>query len=401
MMTTLPSIHKVEETMASSSSSSSPTKKKTAKFSQTQQNLFKKASSSKATSLTKRRETVFKKAYELSILCGIEVCVICYGSDGKLKTWPEDIEKVKDMARRYSELSETKRRKGRVDLRQFLEKINTDDSKKKQQKKKRKVRLGSNLKYPDWDPRFDTCSVEQLRELIQSLERNLTRLQHRFRAVVEAQKQRNMQNMNMADQEQRMMTTAPTMKHPQQHSNQVSMYLFNHGNGTFSKIPVSASAFNQGQSLAPIPNSLTIYPNSNAENHSGLLGVQETGVNGFQNMNMVTYSNNDSVDALSKQILQNCKVGDYSGLLGVQDTGTNVFKNTNMHSYNNFNDINVEDYLGLLGVQDTGINGLQNMNMCGYNNNNINTNGLSHQLVQFPNQRAAQAFRFGSAHTQY
>ncbi|VVA98121.1 unnamed protein product [Arabis nemorensis] len=113
-------------------------------------------------------------------------------------------------------------------------------------------------------------------------------------------------------------------------------------------------------------------------------------------MNMLTYNNN--VDALSRQIYQYCKVDDYSGSLGVQETGTNQFENPNMQGYNNFN---AEDYLRLLGVQDTGLNGFQNMNMTGYNNNISTTNGVSNQFVQFPNQRAGPAFRFGSAHTQY
>ncbi|KAF2545500.1 hypothetical protein F2Q70_00023035, partial [Brassica cretica] len=106
------------------------------------QNHFQKTSSLKATSLAKRQVTVFKKARELSILCGIEVCVIYYGSDGELKTWPKDREKVKDMARRYSQLSDMKRRKGE------------------------------------------------------------TKLQHRLRGAVESQRQRNMYYTTMAGQEQ-------------------------------------------------------------------------------------------------------------------------------------------------------------------------------------------------------
>ncbi|KFK39215.1 hypothetical protein AALP_AA3G214200 [Arabis alpina] len=378
--------------MASSSSSTSATKKK--------------ASSTKTSSLAKREDTVFKKANELSILCGIEVCVIFYGSNGKLRTWPENREEVQKIARRYSELSLTKRRKGSVDLVEFLEKINSDDSKDK--KKKRKVMrvASSNHKFSDWDPRFDSYSVEQLTELYHTLESKQTILQHRFQAVVEAQKQRMMQNTNyMAVQEQRMMTlTVSTMNHLQQHPNNVSMYPFNHGNGTFSHMPVQAPAFNQapdftqapafnqGQSLAPLPNSLTIYQNPTAENYSMLLGPQETP---FQNMNMNMLTYNNNVNDLSRQVYQNCKVDNYPGKLGVQDTGMNQFQNPNMQSYNNFD---VESYLRSHGIQDTGINGLQNM--YGYNNNG-NTNGLSHQFAQFPNQRAGPAFQFGSSHTQY
>lgn len=380
----------VSSSSSSPSSSSSSSKKKTTKLSPIQQTVFKKPNfaSSRATSLIKRQETVFKKARELSVLCGIEVCVICYGPDGELKTWPEDREKVKAMARRYGALSETKRCKRSVDLHEFLEKINSDDSKKK----KKKVRRVSKVKYPVWDSRFDSYSVEQLTGLVQSLERNLTRIQHRIHAVVEGQGQRNIQYRNMGNQEL-MMTTA-AMSHLQQHPNQVSMFLFNHGNGNISQIPVSASALNQGQSLAPIPHELMInYPNSDVGNYSGSLGVQGTGISGFQNMSMLAYNH---INGFSKQIDQNSKVESYSSLLGAHEYGINEFENTNMYSRNNFN---VEDYLGLLGEQGAVTNGLQNMNIHAYNNSSsINANGLSHQSVQFPNANttAAPGYQFGS-----
>ncbi|VVA96584.1 unnamed protein product [Arabis nemorensis] len=37
-----------------------------------------------STSLAMREDTMFKKAYELSTLCDIQVCVLYYGRDGEL-----------------------------------------------------------------------------------------------------------------------------------------------------------------------------------------------------------------------------------------------------------------------------------------------------------------------------
>ncbi|CAD5333548.1 unnamed protein product [Arabidopsis thaliana] len=51
-----------------------------------------------STSLSNRLETIFKKASELCTLCDIEACVIYYGPDGELKTWPPEREKVRDIA---------------------------------------------------------------------------------------------------------------------------------------------------------------------------------------------------------------------------------------------------------------------------------------------------------------
>ncbi|XP_013583243.1 PREDICTED: agamous-like MADS-box protein AGL93 [Brassica oleracea var. oleracea] len=338
------------------------------------QNHFQKTSSLKATSLAKRQVTVFKKARELSILCGIEVCVIYYGSDGELKTWPKDREKVKDMARRYSQLSDMKRRKGQDDLDKFLKKINKEDSKKK------KVKVESSCKYLDWDPRFDNCSVEQLTELIQSLEHSETKLQHRLRGAVESQRQRNMYYTTMAGQEQ--------MNHLQQHSDQVSMDQYNHGTGTLPQLAVSTSAFNQSQSLAPLPNSLTIHHNPNMESYSRLLGVQETGMNELLSMNMLPYNNinTNNVNVFPNQFHQNSyNMEDYSGFLG------------------GINNVSSEDYSGLLWTQGTGISGLQNMDMFGYNNNNNNNNnayGFSNQLVQYQGQRTPPGFQYMDRSTQ-
>ncbi|KAF8103651.1 hypothetical protein N665_0186s0020 [Sinapis alba] len=351
--------------MSSSSLSSLPSSS-----SRIRQTLVQKTSSMKATSLAKRQETVFKKARELSILCGIELCVIYYGSEGELKTWPKDREKVKDIARRYSVLSDMKRRKGQYDLDKFLKKINKDDSNKKKMKK-----VGSSCKYPDWDPSFDNYSVEQLTELIQSLERSQTLLQHRLQYVAESQRQRNMYYTNMSGQEQ--------MNHLQQHSNHVSMDLYNHGIGTLPQLPASTSAFNQAQSLAPLPDSLTIHQNPNMESYSSLLGIQETGMNEGLCANMLPYSsiNTNCANVFPGQFHQNCyNIDDYSVFLGVQET--------------NSNNMNVEDYSGSLWTQGTGINGLQNMDVYGYNNNINNPNGFSHQLVQFPAQRAPPVFQY-------
>ncbi|KAF3583401.1 hypothetical protein F2Q69_00031186, partial [Brassica cretica] len=271
----------------------------------------------KATSLAKRQVTVFKKARELSILCGIEVCVIYYGSDGELKTWPKDREKVKDMARRYSQLSDMKRRKGE------------------------------------------------------------TKLQHRLRGAVESQRQRNMYYTTMAGQEQ--------MNHLQQHSDQVSMDQYNHGTGTLPQLPVSTSAFNQSQSLAPLPNSLTIHHNPNMESYSRLLGVQETGMNELLSMNMLPYNNinTNNVNVFPNQFHQNSyNMEDYSGFLG------------------GINNVSSEDYSGLLWTQGTGISGLQNMDMFGYNNNNNNAYGFSNQLVQYQGQRTPPGFQYMDRSTQ-
>ncbi|XP_010412734.1 PREDICTED: agamous-like MADS-box protein AGL103 [Camelina sativa] len=228
----------------------------------TKPNAAYSSSSHQSLSLMKRQATVFKKARELSVLCAIEVCVICYGADGTLKTYSEEREKVEAIARRYAALSETKRRKRSVDLHEFLAKSN----------KKKLVRPRRVSKFPVWDPRFDNYSGAQVTGLVQSLERNLTRLQDRFRAVEE---QRKMNQGPSASSSTTTNTINQYLLPQQQQPNQFSMFLFNHENGNVSQIPLGL--MNQGQSLmAPIPPELLmIHLNADVGNYNlGSLGVQ-------------------------------------------------------------------------------------------------------------------------------
>ncbi|KAK9997299.1 hypothetical protein SO802_021985 [Lithocarpus litseifolius] len=53
------------------------------------------------TSYKKRNPTVMRKANELSQLCNISVCVISYGPDGNVNTWPESREDVVEILNDY------------------------------------------------------------------------------------------------------------------------------------------------------------------------------------------------------------------------------------------------------------------------------------------------------------
>ena len=52
-------------------------------------------------SYKKRNPTVMRKANELSQLCNISVCVISYGPDGNVNTWPESREDVVEILHNY------------------------------------------------------------------------------------------------------------------------------------------------------------------------------------------------------------------------------------------------------------------------------------------------------------
>ncbi|EOA17940.1 hypothetical protein CARUB_v10006350mg, partial [Capsella rubella] len=117
----------------------------------------------------------------------IEVCIIHYGPDGELQTWPKEREKVRDMALRYSQLNQALRRKKSVNLSEFpnekkhkgLENLN----KKRKTTSDLEKKPVDVLKYP----MSDHYSPHQISKLIQSLELNVSKVQERLR-FVESQK---------------------------------------------------------------------------------------------------------------------------------------------------------------------------------------------------------------------
>ncbi|CAH8366873.1 unnamed protein product [Eruca vesicaria subsp. sativa] len=76
-----------------------------------------------------RAKTVHKKAYELSKLCGVDVCIICYDREGNLVETSSDEAKVKAMAEQFSRLSEQEWNKKSTNLSLFLNKKMMEEKK--------------------------------------------------------------------------------------------------------------------------------------------------------------------------------------------------------------------------------------------------------------------------------
>ncbi|CAH8277560.1 unnamed protein product [Arabidopsis lyrata] len=187
-----------------------------------------------STSLSNRLETIFKKASELCTLCDIEACVIYYGPDGELKTWPKEREKVRDIALRYSQLNEALRRKKRVNLYDFLNKKKEKGLKNPNKRRKTSLKKVNVLKYPI----SDHYSPDQISKLIQSLELNVSKVQERLR-FVESQKHKETKPDHQS-------LASSSLNHQTQSLNpsQFSLFIYNHGDNTLSQIPLSASNFN-------------------------------------------------------------------------------------------------------------------------------------------------------------
>ncbi|CAD5333536.1 unnamed protein product [Arabidopsis thaliana] len=187
-----------------------------------------------STSLSNRLETIFKKASELCTLCDIEACVIYYGPDGELKTWPKEKEKVRDIALRYSQLNEALRSKKSVNLHGFLNKKNKG---LKNPNNKRKTCLKKNvnvLKYP----LADHYPPDQVSQLTQSLKLHVSKFQERLR-FLESQKQTKPDHQSL---------TPSSLNHQTQSLNprQFSLFMYNHGDNTLSQIP---DGYDQNQNM--------------------------------------------------------------------------------------------------------------------------------------------------------
>lgn len=117
----------------------------------------------------KRKNGLFKKAFELTTLCDVKVCTIVYEkkSEGKLappQTFPAKFEEVKEIIDKYK--SNSSKIKKVQNLADFY-------ATQTMQVKKEIVKLRTKSyeeKYPTWDDRLNEYSLDQMHELLNNLE---------------------------------------------------------------------------------------------------------------------------------------------------------------------------------------------------------------------------------------
>ncbi|XP_010480551.1 PREDICTED: agamous-like MADS-box protein AGL75 [Camelina sativa] len=178
-----------------------------------------------STSLRSRLETIFRKAKQLSILCQVDVCVIYYGPDGDLKTFPNDKEKVRNMAMRYSRLNDSLRRKKSFNISEFLE------GEKDNPNKRRKTSPSPSPKNVD--------------VLIDSLELKISTFQERVRYLVSQEKHKLLDHHHQSLASSTPSSSSSSLTNRSLNpSQQFSLLVYNHGDNTLSQIPLSASNLN-------------------------------------------------------------------------------------------------------------------------------------------------------------
>lgn len=112
----------------------------------------------------KRVPTLKKKAEELAELCGIPVCVVCFGPDGTVDVWPEDRTKAEAVIMKYKERSSDCMQK--LNLSGILEIMD----------KKEKQRPWQFL-----DKQLHKLSLKELQDLIRNLDSKILTVEERIR----------------------------------------------------------------------------------------------------------------------------------------------------------------------------------------------------------------------------
>ncbi|KAK3183008.1 hypothetical protein Dsin_030294 [Dipteronia sinensis] len=134
----------------------------------------------KVISFKKRKSTLKKKAAQLSTLCDVDVCMVCFGPDRMVETWPENRSDVLDLIRKYGALSEKAREKGKQNdkKRKLDEKLKKNRKNHQDEDSVKNYNPGS--KFSAWDERLDLSSEEELVGLCGCLDSKLQELREQI-----------------------------------------------------------------------------------------------------------------------------------------------------------------------------------------------------------------------------
>ncbi|KAK3212707.1 hypothetical protein Dsin_017413 [Dipteronia sinensis] len=141
-------------------------------------------------SFNKRKSTLKKKAAQLSTLCDVEVCMVCFGPDRTVETWPENRSDVLDLIGKFGGSSEKEREKGKkkYNLVGFLgDKKRKLDEKLNKRKNPEDDELVKNYVpggvISAWDERLDRFSEKELVGLCGCLDSKLQELREQIRVI--------------------------------------------------------------------------------------------------------------------------------------------------------------------------------------------------------------------------
>lgn len=138
----------------------------------------------------KRVEGLKKKAYEFSILCDIEVCMIIFepnlkDSPGKVQIWPSDAVRVSSTIGKYIEKSDLDVQTKIFSIFDFF-----NLRKRKVHDEVAQVRQANfKAKFPPWDDRMDDFSPEEIGSILTKLDLNVEVVKRKIMLMKEVDNQ--------------------------------------------------------------------------------------------------------------------------------------------------------------------------------------------------------------------
>ncbi|KAG2242134.1 hypothetical protein Bca52824_096022 [Brassica carinata] len=214
------------------------------------------------------RETILKKALELSILCDNDICVIHYDREGNLvNAYPEDQSQVKDILQRYNNLSDREKIKKNTNLSQFYNKKLVDEKRRSltdaEERKRFTKKVGAFKGSLE-----DKLQIvkDRVRDLLYSQDHQTEPDQSPCLDVMSQQNHNfpgsssgfffpnelsdpwmNFMVIMSASSDQYLLGPASCATDASNHESKFSVFLFNHETATFTQLPNSASSsFDQG-----------------------------------------------------------------------------------------------------------------------------------------------------------
>uniref|UniRef100_A0A6N2K6V9 MADS-box domain-containing protein n=1 Tax=Salix viminalis TaxID=40686 RepID=A0A6N2K6V9_SALVM len=139
-------------------------------------------------SFSKRTKTLKKKAHEIQTLCDVRVCMVCFGPDSTVQTWPEGAVEVKDSIMSYKGICY--RKKYESSLTGYLQdkKMKLELKKQKEMKKVNKERMAK------WSDHVNGLSDDALRDTIEILESKLFDLKEKVKLSMQRSKVKAIQD---------------------------------------------------------------------------------------------------------------------------------------------------------------------------------------------------------------